>query len=59
MEKFSRVMEWLYLTIAIVFFVEVFRDWNVDRQKALISILFGALALFMFIFKRRFRNRRS
>ncbi|ANW95236.1 hypothetical protein AXE80_02580 [Wenyingzhuangia fucanilytica] len=59
MHKFSKIIEWGYLALGVVFLVEVFTNWNTDRQKAIVSILFSALAIFMFIFKRRFRKNRT
>ena len=59
MHKFTKFIEWGYLAVGIVFLVEVFTDWTVDRDKAIVSILMSALAFFMFIFKRKFRQKRS
>lgn len=59
MHKFSKIIEWGYLAVGIVFFVEVFTNWSIDRQKAIVSILMSALAFFMFFFKRRFRQNRT
>lgn len=59
MHKFSKIIEWAYLLVGIVFLVEVFTNWNTDRQKSIVSILMAALAFFMFIFKRRFRQKRT
>ena len=57
MNKFSKIMEWAYLIFALVFLTEVVRNWNVEREKSYVSLLFVAVAVFMFIFKRRFRNK--
>lgn len=59
MHKFIKFIEWGYLIVGIVFLVEVFTNWNTDRQKAIVSILMSALAFFMFVFKRRFRKKRT
>lgn len=59
MHKFSKIIEWGYLVVGIVFLVEIFTNWAIDRQKAIVSILMSALAFFMFIFKRRFRQKRT
>lgn len=58
MRKFLKVIEWAYLIVGIVFVVEVFLNWNTDRQKSIVSLVMAALAFFMFVFKRRFRNKR-
>lgn len=59
MYKFSKIIEWGYLVVGIVFIVEIFNHWNTDRSKAIVSILMATLALFMFVFKRRFRQKRT
>ena len=58
MKSIVKIIEWAYLVIALVFIVEIIRNWSEDRQKAYVSIAMAALAIFMFIFKRRFRNKR-
>ncbi len=57
MHKFSKIITWAYLLVGIVFVVEIFLNWNVDRQKSLVSGLMAILAFFMFFFKRRFKNK--
>ena len=59
MQKFSKIMEWAYLFVAVIFLVEVYHNWGADQQKVIVSVLMAALAVFMFVFKRRFRNKRS
>ncbi|WP_010135297.1 hypothetical protein [Ochrovirga pacifica] len=58
MNKFSKIIAWAYLVVGIVFIIEVFVNWNIDRQKSWVSLLMAALAIFMFFFKRRYRNKR-
>jgi len=57
MHKFTKFMTWAYLVVGIIFTVEVFLNWNVDRQKAYVSILMAVLAIFMFFFKRKMQKR--
>lgn len=57
MNKFSKIIAWAYLAVGIVFLVEVFTNWNVDRQKSYLSLVMAALAIFMFIFKRKFKSK--
>lgn len=57
MHKFSKIIAWAYLFVGIIFAVEVYMNWNVEREKSYVSILMCALAIFMFFFKRRFKNK--
>jgi uncharacterized membrane protein len=57
MNKIYKIFEYGYLIIAIVFIVETVLSWNVDREKAYLMLLFAVVAIFMYFFKRRFRNR--
>jgi len=52
-----RIVEVMWLVIAALSATEVFRSWNVDRQRAYISLAFVALGIFMFWFRRRSRLR--
>ncbi|MGY6648403.1 hypothetical protein [Wenyingzhuangia sp. IMCC45574] len=58
MNKFSQILSWAYLIVGIVFIVEVFTNWNTEREKSYMSMLMAALAIFMFFFKRKYRNKR-
>lgn len=57
MNKIYKIFEYGYLIIAIVFIVETVLSWNTDREKAYLMLLFAVVAIFMYFFKRRFRNR--
>ncbi|MBI9040464.1 hypothetical protein [Lutibacter sp.] len=57
MNKIYKIFEYGYLIIAIVFIVETVLSWNADREKAYLMLLFAVVAIFMYFFKRRFRNR--
>lgn len=57
MQKFTKFIAWAYLIVGIVFTGEVYLNWNVDRNKAYVSLLMAVLAIFMFFFKRsRLKN---
>ena len=58
MKKFSQILAWAYLIVGIVFIIEIFANWNTDRNKSYMSIVMAVLAIFMFFFKRKFRNKR-
>lgn len=57
MQKIWKIFEYGYLIIAIVFVVETIINWNTNREKAYLLLLFSVLAVFMYFFKKRFRNR--
>ena len=57
MQKISKIFEYGYLVIAIVFIVETFLNWNTNRNKAYLLLLFAVLAVFMYFFRKRFRNK--
>lgn len=57
MHKFTKLISWAYLIVGIIFFVEIFLNWNTDRQKAYVSALMAALAIFMFFFKRKMQKK--
>lgn len=57
MHKFSKIIAWAYLLVGIIFAVEVFMNWSTDRDKSYVSALMCVLAIFMFFFKQRFKNR--
>lgn len=57
MNRISKIFEFGYLVVAIVFLVETFLNWNEDRNKAYMMLLFSALAVFMYFFRKRFRKK--
>lgn len=59
MRKFSSIVAWAYLAVGIIFTVEIFLNWNTDRQKSLVSAFMALLAIFMFFFKRRMKNKKT
>ncbi|WP_457617164.1 hypothetical protein [Lutibacter sp.] len=57
MQKIWRIFEYGYLLVAVVFVVETLLNWNVDRERAYLFLVFSVLAVFMYFFKKRFRKR--
>ncbi|CAM4273950.1 LPXTG-motif cell wall-anchored protein [Gillisia hiemivivida] len=55
--KFFKYFEYAYLFIAAFFLFEAFRIWNEERNRAYLFIFFVVIAIFMFFFKRRFRQK--
>lgn len=57
MQKIWKIFEYGYLIVAIVFIIETIRNWNTNREKAYLLLLFSVLAVFMYFFKKRFRKK--
>lgn len=57
MKRISKIFEFGYLIIGIVFLVETFVNWNEDRNRAYLMLLFSVLAVFMYFFRKRFRKK--
>lgn len=57
MQKIWKIFEYGYLIIAVVFFIETFLNWNTNRERAYMLLLFAVAAVFMFFFRRKFRKR--
>ena len=58
MQKFSKIITWAYLVVGIIFTVEIFLNWNTNKDKAIVSAAMAILAFFMFVFKIKFQNKR-
>ena len=57
MSTIQKVIQYVYLFIAVFFIYEAVRIWNLEREKAYMLIFFAALAVFMYFFKKRFRKK--
>jgi positive regulator of sigma E activity len=57
MQKIWKIFEYGYLIIAIVFMIETIINWNTNREKAYLLLLFSMLAVFMYFFRKRYRKR--
>jgi len=55
--KFLKFFQYAYIAFAILFLYEAIISWSVDRSKSYMSLLFVALAVFMFFFRKRFRKK--
>lgn len=55
--KILQFLQYAYLVFAILFSYDAISKWNDDRNGAYISLLFVALAVFMFFFRKKFRKR--
>ncbi len=55
--KILQFLKYAYLVFAILFLYDAINKWNNDRNGAYISLLFVALAVFMFFFRKKFFKR--
>lgn len=57
MNRASKIFEFGYLIVAVIFLVETFLNWNEKRESAYMMLLFAVLAIFMYFFRKRFRKK--
>lgn len=57
MGKYFKFFEFAYLVIAIAFIIETVLNWSLNRQKAYIYLVFSALAVFMYFFRKKYRKK--
>ncbi len=57
MLRYYKIIEIIYLIVAVVFIFEASLNWNIDPQKAYIYLAFSALAVFMYFFRKKFRKK--
>lgn len=57
MIKALKIFQFAYLIFAVLFIWDGIGKWSTDRSRAYISLLFAALAVFMFFFRKRFRKK--
>ncbi|MBT8325368.1 MAG: hypothetical protein HKN99_11665 [Winogradskyella sp.] len=55
--KLLKFFQYAYLVIAVIFFYEGITKWSEDRTRAYIAFFFAILAVFMFFFRKRFRQK--
>lgn len=57
MNKIWGFIQYGYLVVGIVFFIEAILKWNSDKEESLIMFGFGIFITLIFFFKRRFRRK--
>lgn len=55
--KLLNLFQYAYIIFAVLFLWEAISNWSVDRNKSYMLLLFSALAIFMFFFRKRFRKK--
>lgn len=57
MNKLWKILQYGYLIIAILLFIDAILNWNADREKAYIYLGFSVFITLVFFFKRHFRKK--
>jgi uncharacterized membrane protein YobD (UPF0266 family) len=57
MQKIWKIFEYGYLIVAIIFIVETVINWNTNRERSYLLLVFAVLAIFMYFFRKRFRKK--
>ena len=55
--KYSKFFQYAYLVFAALFLYDAFTTWSNTGEIAYASLILGALAVFMFFFKRKFSKK--
>jgi len=57
MNTLWKYLQYGYLIVGIIFFIEAILIWNEDREKAYLMIGFAVFIILVFFFKRIFRKK--
>ncbi|MDG2193969.1 MAG: hypothetical protein P8K77_03760 [Polaribacter sp.] len=57
MNKLWKILQYGYLIIAILLFIDAILNWNANREKAYIYLGFSVFITLVFFFKRHFRKK--
>ena len=55
--KLLKLFQYAYIIFAVLFLYDAISNWSSDRNRAYMSLLFVALAVFMFFFRKKFRKK--
>ncbi|MFP4845156.1 hypothetical protein [Winogradskyella sp. PE311] len=55
--KILQFFQYAYIIFAALFLWDAITNWSVDRNRSYMSLLFVALAIFMFFFRKRFAKK--
>ena len=55
--KFLQFFQYAYLIFVVLFCYDAMTKWETERNGAYMSLLFAALSLFMFFFRKRFKKK--
>lgn len=57
MNKLWKYIIYAYLVVAVVFIVEAILNWNTNRERSYLLIVFAILTILLFFFKQNFRKK--
>lgn len=57
MNTLWKYIQYGYLIVGIIFFIEGFLKWNIDKEQAFFMFGFGTFIILIFFFKRYFRRK--
>ncbi|BAO76141.1 hypothetical protein [Winogradskyella sp. PG-2] len=57
MKQLLGLFQYVYLIFAALFLWDAISNWSIERSRSYMSLLFVALAIFMFFFRKRFRKK--
>jgi hypothetical protein len=57
MNTLWKYLQYGYLVVGIIFFIEAILIWNEDREKSYVMIGFSIFIILVFFFKRVFRKK--
>lgn len=52
-----RFFEVAYLVIGVISILEVIKNWETNRNRAYLFLVFGLVSVFMFFFRRHYRQK--
>ncbi|WP_353779016.1 hypothetical protein [Winogradskyella sp. 3972H.M.0a.05] len=55
--KLLKFFQFAYIFFAALFLWDAIEHWSENRSRSYMSLLFTALAIFMFFFRRKFRRK--
>ncbi len=55
--KIYKVVEYLYLVMAVFFAYEAIKNWSENPTRAYLFLAFVGVSIFMFFFRRNFRKK--
>lgn len=55
--KIYKIVEYIYLVMAVFFAVEAVNNWNENPGRAYLFLAFVVVSIFMFFFRRNFRKK--
>ncbi|WP_296382252.1 hypothetical protein [Winogradskyella sp.] len=55
--KLLKIFQYAYIIFAALFLWDAITNWSIDRSRSYMSLVFVALALFMFFFRKRFSKK--